>query len=67
MEVEEEGDPGGGLVLRHRRDDGDVDLGVAGKARRVQKLQRKGRTLTVCEVNPLSRWRPVINSKQNMP
>ena len=37
VEVEEEGDPGGGLVLRHRRDDGDVDLGVAGEGRRVQK------------------------------
>ena len=30
VEVEEEGDPCGGLVLRHRRDDGDVDLGVPG-------------------------------------
>lgn len=29
VEVEEEGDPGGGLVLRHRGDDGDVDLRVA--------------------------------------
>lgn len=31
VEVEEEGDPGGWLVLRHRRYDGDVDLGVAAK------------------------------------
>lgn len=29
VEVEEEGDPGGGLVLWHRGDDGDVDLCVA--------------------------------------
>lgn len=29
VQVEEEGHPGGGLVLGHRRDDGDVDLGVA--------------------------------------
>lgn len=29
VEIKEEGDPRGGLVLRHRRDDGDVDLGVA--------------------------------------
>lgn len=29
VKVEEERDPGGGLVLRHRRYDGDVDLSVA--------------------------------------
>lgn len=29
VQIKEEGDPRGGLVLRHRRDDGDVDLGVA--------------------------------------
>lgn len=28
VKVKEEGDPGGGLVLRYRSDDGDVDLGV---------------------------------------
>lgn len=29
VQVKEEGDPGGGLVLRHRRNDGNVDLSVA--------------------------------------
>ena len=29
MEVEEERHPGGGLVLRHGGDDGNVDLGVS--------------------------------------
>ena len=28
MQVEEEAEPGGRLVLRHGRDDRDVDLGV---------------------------------------
>ena len=29
VQVEEEGGPGGGLVLRHTGNDGDVDLGIA--------------------------------------
>ena len=29
VQVEEEGGPGGGLVLRHTGYDGDVDLGIA--------------------------------------
>ena len=29
VKVEEEGEPGGGLVLAHTGNDGDVDLGVA--------------------------------------
>jgi len=33
VQVEEEGHPGGGLVLRDRRDDGDVDLRVAAEDR----------------------------------
>lgn len=37
VQIEEEGDPRGRLVLRHRRDDGDVDLGVA-----VQRRKMKG-------------------------
>lgn len=31
VQVKEEGDPGGGLVLRHRCDDGNVDLSIAVK------------------------------------
>lgn len=30
VQVEEERHPGGGLVLRHRGDDGDVDFGIPG-------------------------------------
>lgn len=41
VEVEEEGDPGGWLVLRHRRYDGDVDLGIA--AKEMKKRERKNR------------------------
>lgn len=38
VQVKEEGHPGGGLVLGHRRDDGDVDLGVAvGRRRALRK------------------------------
>lgn len=37
VEVEEERHPGGGLVLRHRRDDGDMDLSVAGEGERGQE------------------------------
>lgn len=34
VEVKEEGDPGGGLVLRYRGDDGNVDLSVADEDKR---------------------------------
>lgn len=46
MEVEEEGDPCRRLVLRHRRYDGDVDLGVAGDTEREgeeRRAERRGR------------------------
>ena len=36
VEVEEEGEPRGRLVLGHRRDDRDVDLGVTGVPQRVE-------------------------------
>ena len=36
VQVEEEGKPGGGLVLRHAGNDGDVDLSVAGVPQRVE-------------------------------
>ena len=36
VQVEEEAEPGGRLVLRHRRDDGNVDLGVARVPQRVE-------------------------------
>lgn len=36
VEVEEEGRPSRRLVLRHRGDDGDVDLGITGVPERVE-------------------------------
>lgn len=36
VEVKEEGDPGGGLVLRYRGNYGNVDLGVADEDKRLE-------------------------------
>ena len=42
LEVEVEGGPGGGLVLRHGGDDGDVVLGVRGVQQRVEPARPGG-------------------------
>ena len=41
VQVEEEREPGGRLVLAHTGDDRDVDLGVAGVPKRVKSKKRK--------------------------
>ena len=42
MQIEEEWEPGGGLVLGYAGDNGDVDLGVAGVPERVEPTRPGG-------------------------
>lgn len=42
MKVKKEGNPCCGLVLRHRRYNGDVDFGVAARGDRSKEAKEKG-------------------------
>ena len=63
VEVEEEWDPGGRLVLRHRRDARDVDLGVAGVPQRVEPSAP--RRNVACETRTREVWGK-LHSKTRM-
>lgn len=47
MKVKKEGNPRGGLMLRHRCYDGDVDFGIAGRGEGAKKkgIERKSEML----------------------
>ena len=64
VEVEEERDPGGRLVLRHRRDDRDVDLGVAGVPQRVEPSAPRG--YVACKTLTRELWGALHSKSREM-